>query len=135
MKQIRVIFVLLLKQTGSNMVSYQEWYMSLICRIRVYLLQQNKDIYEESLRVAACGIPPIIQEEGGIVDRREFEASFRYAPFGFKFLSTATHFGCFPTALLLTIPDFLYAPDCLVGCFYFEFVIFRYMRCRLNLSW
>lgn len=70
-------------------------------QIRVYLLQQNKDIYEEPLWVAACGIPPTIQETGGMIDRRDFEASFRYAPFGFKILPTAHSFWVFPDCTFL----------------------------------
>ena len=57
--------------------------------------------------MAAGGIPPNANKAGGVTDRRDFEASFRYAPFGFKIFPHLRihYFGCFPTALFLTFPD------------------------------
>ena len=56
--------------------------------------------------MAAGGIPPNANKAGGVTDRRDFEASFRYAPFGFKIFPHLRihYFGCFPTALFLTFP-------------------------------
>ena len=45
--------------------------------------------------MAAGGIPPNANKAGGVTDRRDFEASFRYAPFGFKFLPTVHSFWVF----------------------------------------
>ena len=36
-----------------------------------------------------------------MIDRRDFEASFRYAPFGFKILPTAHSFWVFPDCTFL----------------------------------
>ena len=57
--------------------------------------------------MAAGGIPPNANKAGGVTDRRDFEASFRYAPFGFKIFPNLRihYFGCFPTALFLTFPQ------------------------------
>ena len=56
--------------------------------------------------MAAGGRPPNAVRTGGITYRRDFEASFRYAPFGFKIFSHLHihYFGRFPTALFLTFP-------------------------------
>ena len=74
---------------------------------KVYAAVKNKNVRFKSLkkeRVAAGGIPPIIQEKGGITPASNLKPHSATLHLASNSFLPPARFGCFPTAHFLTIP-------------------------------